>query len=176
MRRYVMDPLVFLVEQKHTNGQIATEHYNRNLLRKSFKIWRSETKNGLEVKLELSITIWRRNLLWYVFKNWLEATRNESRKYQVAIDFYEFRLQDKCLKIWCERAIESKFRESENWQVANLHNENRLKLDCFKKWRKFLEISDDIKESDRTRDFWRTLVQRVVPDFDPKQRGVMIDD
>ncbi|XP_043270515.1 coiled-coil domain-containing protein 191 [Venturia canescens] len=176
MRRYIFDPLILLIEQKQKNRKIAVEHYDRNLLRKSIEFWRTETKNLLEVKLELSVTIWRRNLLWYAFKNWLEATRSEGKKAQVAVDFYELQLQDKCLKIWCDRAMESKLRDSENCQLAVLHSENRLKLGCFKKWRKFLDISGDVKESDRTRNLWRELVQRVVPDFDPKQRGVMIDD
>lgn len=167
---------MLLVELKHNNMKIAMDHYNVYLQRKAFEAWRTDTNNQRAIKMELSIGVWRRNVLWYAFRNWREMAKSASEQRQVAADFHELRLQERCLKTWCKLTVEAKVRDLENVQLANSHAEKKLTIMYFYKWRKYVKIADEVKESDRRRDQWRSLVQRVVPDFDPKQRGVIIDD
>ena len=176
LRRYVMDPFSMLIDLKHNHMKIATDHYDKTLLRKVIDAWQTETDNQRAIKLELSISIWRRNILWNTFRNWRDAAKSERKNNQVAADYYDMKIQERCLRTWCRRTVEAKIQDLENDQLANSHFEARLMIVCFKNWRKYVDIADEVKESDRRKDQWRELVQRVVPDFDPKQRGVIIDD
>jgi len=43
-------------------------------------------------------------------------------------------------------------------------------------WKKYPEIAPVIMERKRIRNMWREIVQEVIPDFDPRQRGVILED
>ena len=138
--------------------------------------WRAKTDEQIKIKEELAISVYQRNLIWYSFSDWRQYTLKERQKYQVASDFYDMKVQAKILKIWRIRTLEMKVLEEEKEQIARDHYERKLKMKFFYFWRRFPEISEEVKESEKQRREWRELVQRVIPDFDPRQRGVAIDD
>ncbi|XP_015591593.1 trichohyalin [Cephus cinctus] len=176
LRRYVMKPFTILIEIKYNNIKKANDHYGLTSLRKTFMAWKIESQRQHDMKVELAESIYHRNLMWRMLKAWTKYTEDGKHKYQVAGDFYEMRLQQKYLKSWCTSAFESKMRTLENEQLAHDHHRRRLRVKYLEKWKRYPEIAKEVQESERTKDKWRELVQRVVPDFDPKYRGVMIDD
>ena len=115
-------------------------------------------------------------MLWAAFSDWRKYTSEERQKYHVASDFYDMKVQAKILKTWWLRTFEIKALNKEKEEIARDHYEWRLKMRFFSLWKRFPEISAEVKESERQKEEWRELVQRVIPDFDPKQRGVAIDD
>lgn len=164
------------MNQKYNYTEKATNHYNDTLLRKTFIAWKLETEEQKKIKEELAISVYERNLLWSSLSGWKKYTSEERQKYDVASDFYDMKVQAKTLKIWWLRTFEIKALEEKKEEMARDHYEYRLKMRFFYLWRRFPEISDEVKESERQKREWRELVQRVIPDFDPRQRGVAIDD
>ncbi|XP_012252612.2 calponin homology domain-containing protein DDB_G0272472 [Athalia rosae] len=176
LRRYMMEPFFRLIEMKYNYIKTADEHYHSTLLRRTLATWAKESRDRIAVKVELASTVYRRNLLWYLFRDWREFARGEAKKMQVATDFYDMRLQEKCLRMWNERSVRSKIQFLDDEQAAREHYIKRLRTKFFARWKDFPKISRQIKEREKRKDKWRELVQRVIPDFDPKQRGVAIED
>lgn len=151
-------------------------HHNEKLYKKVFFAWKLEIDQQHEIKEELAISIHERNLICSSFFNWRNYTFEERRKYYVASDFHDLKVQTKIFKIWFTQTLESKILHKENEQIARDHCEMKLKKKFFHLWIRYPEISEEIKESERQKKEWRKLIQRVIPDFDPKHRGVAIDD
>ncbi|XP_012285671.1 caldesmon isoform X2 [Orussus abietinus] len=175
LRRYIMDPLILLIEMKYDYIKKAQKCYTQILLRRVFKAWHAETLRQGRIKMELVITVHERNMLWHALIHWRKLTKLETQKYQTAIDFHDMRVMVRCMKVWYNRTLESKMEELKKQRLAEEKYEQTLKQKYFKMLKKYLQIAGEIEESERRRDKWRELVQRVVPDFDPKQRGVAID-
>jgi len=176
LRRYIMEPFIALVEMKNNSISKAEDHYKRRLLRKTFVRWKMETKHQSQIKIELAIMLYNRNLLWYALREWQEMLKETRRKEQVAIDFSDMRLQNKCFTLWKIKTIEYKTERLKSERLASKHYEERLKSKYFNMWKRYPKIVPDIKESERIKDTWREIVQEIIPDFDPRQRGVILED
>nr|XP_012222305.1 PREDICTED: trichohyalin [Linepithema humile] len=176
LRRYIMEPFIALVETKNNRMNKAENHYRRCLLRKVFMRWRMETECQTQIKTELAISLYNRNLLWHALQTWKEFAKEERRKEQVAKDFSDMKLQNKCFKLWKIKTMEYKAERLKNERLALEHYEEKLKIKYFNMWKKYPKIVPQIMESERMRNTWREIVQEVIPDFDPKQRGVILED
>lgn len=176
LRRYIMKPFIALVEMKNNYIKKAENHYKRCLLQKTFVGWRLETERQSQIKIELVTSVYNRNLLWYALQEWKEMAREERRKEQVAKDFFDMKLQSKCFKLWKMKTVEYKTERLKTERLALEHYEEKLKARYFNMWKKYPKIVPDILESERIRNTWREMVQEVVPDFDPRQRGVILED
>lgn len=172
----MMEPFFRLIEMKYNYIKRADKHYHDSLLRRTLTIWSNETRERISVKVDLATGVYGRNLMWYAFRDWREFAKNEAKKYQVATDFYDLRLQVKCLRIWNEMTIESRVKYLDDEELAREHYRKRLRVKFFARWKDYPIISRRLKEKEKRKDKWRELVQRVIPDFDPKQRGVAIED
>lgn len=176
LRRYIMQPFVALVERKTNYISKANDHYERRLLQKAFTSWRLETEHQNQMRMELAISLYNRNISWCMLQRWREFAREEKRKEQVAKDFSDMRLQNKCFKVWKIRTVEYKAERLKNEHLASEYYEEKLKIKYFYMWKRYPKIVPDIAESERVKNSWREIVQEVVPDFDPRQRGVLIED
>ncbi|XP_046418993.1 calponin homology domain-containing protein DDB_G0272472 [Neodiprion fabricii] len=176
LRRYMMEPFFRLIDTKYNYIKIADDHYQGSLLRRTLGIWLKETHERISVKMDLASAVYNRNILWYVFRDWRDFTRSEAKKMQVATDFHDMRLQEKCLRAWNAKTVESKVQTLNDEQLAREHYGKRLRAKYFARWKDYPTIAWDMKEKEKRKDKWRELVQRVIPDFDPKQRGVAIED
>ncbi|XP_046739132.1 trichohyalin [Diprion similis] len=176
LRRYMMEPFFRLIDTKYNYIKIADDHYHGSLLRRTLGIWLKETHERISVKMDLASAVYNRNILWYAFRDWRDFARSEAKKMQVATDFHAMRLQEKCLRVWNAKTVESKIQTLNDEQLAREHYRKRLRAKYFAKWKDYPTIARDIKEKEKRKDKWRELVQRVIPDFDPKQRGVAIED
>lgn len=176
LRRYVMQPFVALVERKTDNISRANDHYERRLLRKAFASWRTEAERQSQIKIELATSWYKRNISWCMLQRWREFAQEEKRKVQVAKDFSDMRLQNEYFKLWKIRTVECKAERLENERAASEHYDDKLKIKYFYTWTRYSKIVPCIAESERVKNAWRQMVQEVVPDFDPRQRGVLIED
>ncbi|XP_014468037.1 PREDICTED: calponin homology domain-containing protein DDB_G0272472 [Dinoponera quadriceps] len=176
LRRYVMQPFVALVERKTNNIGKANDHYERRLLGKAFAGWRLETERQSRMKIELAASLYDRNISWCMLQRWRGFAMEEKRKEQVAKDFSDMRLQNKCFELWKIRSVEYKAERLRSERMASGYYEEKLKIKYFYMWRRYPKIAPDIAESERVKNTWREIVQEVVPDFDPRQRGVLIED
>ncbi|KAL2741396.1 golgin subfamily A member 6-like protein 1 [Vespula maculifrons] len=175
-RHYVIGPFKKLIEIRNNNIQKANDHYKKLLLLQTFTVWKRRTKEQYEVKLELAISLYDRNLLWYTFKHWTNMVKEQSTKHQVAKDFYDMKLQEKCFLALRSIVNELKLEYLKNVQMAQEHYDSKLMNKYFNKWRDYPTIAEMIKESEKQRNKWREIVQKIVPDFDPKERGVALED
>lgn len=176
LRRYIMEPFIALVETKKNHISKAENQYKRCLLRKAFVRWRMEAECQTEIKTELAVSLYNRNLLWHTLQTWKEFAKEERRKEQVAKDFSDMKLQNRCFKLWKIKTVEYKTERLKNERLALEHYEGKLKIKYFNMWKKYPKIVPEILESERMKNMWREIVQEVIPDFDPKQRGVMLED
>lgn len=176
LRRYIMEPFIVLVETKNNHMNKAEDHYKRRLLRNAFMRWRIETECQIQIKIELAVSLCNRNLLWYALQTWKEFVKEERRKEQVAKDFSDMKLQNKCFKLWKIKTVDYKAKRLKNERLALEHYKEKLKIRYFNMWKKYCKIVPEIAESERLRNTWREIVQEVIPDFDPRQRGVILED
>ncbi|KAM0735710.1 Coiled-coil domain-containing protein 191 [Formica fusca] len=176
LRRYVMEPFIALIEMKNNYINKAEDHYKRCLLQKAFVRWKIETERQSQIKTELAISLYNRNLLWYMLQKWKEMAREERQKKQVAKYFSDMKLQNKCFKLWKIKTVEYKAERLRTERLALEHYEKKLKTRYFNMWKRYPKIVPDILESERIKNTWREIVQEVVPDFNPKQRGVILED
>lgn len=176
LRRYIMEPFIALVEIKKNYINKAEDHYKRCLLKKAFVRWKMETDRQNQIKIELAVSLYNRNLLWYALQEWKEMAREERRKEQVAKDFSDMKLQNKCFKLWKVKTVEYKAERLKAESLALKHYEEKLKARYFNMWKRYPKIVPDILESERIKNTWREIVQEVIPDFDPRQRGVILED
>ncbi|XP_011702108.1 PREDICTED: trichohyalin [Wasmannia auropunctata] len=172
LRRYI----TALVEKRNNDMRKADDYYKRCLLQKVLVMWRMETERRGKIKSELATTLYNRNLLRYALQKWKDVVQEERRKGQVARDFCDMRLQNKYFKMWKLKVMEYKVEQLKRERLALQHYEERLKIKYFNMWKRYPEMVPVIMERKRVRDMWREIVQEVIPDFDPRQRGVILED
>lgn len=176
LRRYIMKPFVILIEELRGNIKKAEDHYREKLTKKIFTTWKIEIENRNKIKIDTVKSIYNTKLILRIFREWKQEVRELKLKYQVAIDFYDMKLLDNFFKLWQVIAIELKTKtEIKEKLIMNIY-ENKLKVKYFNTWKKYLTIAINIKESEKRKDELRQLVLKVIPDFDPKQRGVISED
>lgn len=175
LRRYIMEPFMALVETKNRYMIKAKDHYERCLLQRTFASWKTETKCQIQIKTESAISLYNRNLSWYTLQKWKQEAKEEKRRQQVAKDFADMKLQNKYFKLWKIKTVEYKAERMKKERSALKHYEERLKTKYFNMWKKYSQIVPNIMESDRIKNMWREIVQEVIPDFNPRQRGVVDD-
>ncbi|XP_076389644.1 uncharacterized protein LOC100874723 [Megachile rotundata] len=174
--RHCMRPLIALIELNKKNMKKAEDHYRERLTWKAFTAWKKEAETRCMIKTELANSIYSKNLIIRIFEQWRDTVKEANLKYQVATDFHDMKLLDKYFKLWHIKTVEFKTEEEKKIQIAYSHYENRLKIKYFNVWKKYITIVADIKESEKRKDELRQLVQKVIPDFNPKQRGVALED
>jgi len=172
LRRYI----TALIEKKNNAMKKAEDYYKRYLLQKVFMMWRMETERQNKIKSELATSLYNKNLLRYALQKWKEVVKEERRKDQVASDFCDMKLQNKYFKMWKIKAMEYKVEQLKRERLALQHYEKKLKIKYFNMWKRYPEIAPIIMERKRIRNMWREIVQEVIPDFDPRQRGVILED
>lgn len=176
-RKYLLRRcIIALVKKKNNNMKKAENHYKRCLLQKVFMRWKMETERQNKIKFELAISLYKRNLLRYVLQKWKKMVKEERRKDQVARDFFDMKLQNKYFKVWKIKIMEYKIERLKSERLALEHYKEKLKIKYFNMWKRYPEIVPIIRERKRIRNMWREIVQEVIPDFDPRQRGVILED
>ncbi|XP_076629362.1 uncharacterized protein LOC143345794 [Colletes latitarsis] len=176
LRHYVIEPLIILIEEKKNNIKKVDNHYRKNLIRKVFIAWKENTETQSTIIIETAEIYYNRSLMRKIFENWKKMAKETRLKYQVAIDFYDMKLLDRYFKLWKIIVSELKTQYEKKKKLASNHYERNLKTRYFYMWKKYLVIAVHIKESEKRKDELRQLVQTVIPDFDPKQRGVALED
>lgn len=176
-RKYLLRRcIIALVEKKNNDMKKAEDYYRRCLLQKVFVMWKIETERQNKIKSELAVLLYNRNLLRCTLQKWKEIVREQRKKDQVARDFSDLKLQNKYFKVWRIKAVEYKVERSKSERLALKHYEAKLKTKYFNMWKRYPEIMPLIMERKRIRNTWREIVQEVIPDFDPRQRGVILED
>ncbi|XP_011866590.1 PREDICTED: trichohyalin [Vollenhovia emeryi] len=176
-RKYLLRRCIAaLVEKKNNDMKRADDHFKRCLLQKVFVTWKMETERQNKIKSELATSLYDRNLLLYTLQKWKQAVKEQRSKDQVARDFSDMRLQRECIKVWKLKAVESKAERLRSERLASEHYEGKLRSKYFDMWKKYPEAVPIIMERRRMRNKWREIVQEVIPDFDPRQRGVILED
>ncbi|KAK9307873.1 hypothetical protein QLX08_001937 [Tetragonisca angustula] len=176
LRHYIMEPFIIFIEELRINTKKAEDHYKEKLTKKIFTIWKKEVDIQYKMKTEVVESFYNTNLTTRIFKEWKEEVKELNSKRQVAVDFHDMKLLDKYFKLWQVTILEYKARFEEKRKLVIKFCENRLKVKYFGIWKKYLTIAADIKESEKRKNELRQLVQEVIPDFDPKQRGVALED
>lgn len=176
-RKYLLRRcIIALIEKKNNDMKKAKDYYKRRLLEKVFVMWKLETERQNKIKSELAISLYNRNLSQYVLQKWKGVMKEERRKDQVARDFSDMRLQNKYFKVWKIKAMKYKVEQLKSERLALKYYEEKLKIKYFNMWKRYPEIVPVIMERKRIRNMWREIVQEVIPDFDPRQRGVILED
>lgn len=176
LRHYIMEPFIIFIEELRINTKIAEDHYKEKLTKKIFTIWKKEVDIQYKMKTEVVESFYNTNLTTRLFKEWKQEVKELNSKCQVAIDFHDMKLLDKYFKLWQVTILEFKVRFEKKRKLIIKIYENGLKVKYFGIWKKYLTIVEDIKESEKRKNELRQLVQEVIPDFDPKQRGVALED
>ncbi|KAK1126325.1 hypothetical protein K0M31_004952 [Melipona bicolor] len=176
LRHYIMEPFIIFIEELRINTKIAEDHYKEKLTKKIFTIWKKEVDIQYKMKTEVVESFYNTNLTTRLFKEWKQEVKELNSKCQVAIDFHDMKLLDKYFKLWQVTILEFKVRFEKKRKLIIKIYENGLKVKYFGIWKKYLTIVADIKESEKRKNELRQLVQEVIPDFDPKQRGVALED
>lgn len=171
-----MKPFIIFIEELRINTKKAEDHYREKLTKKIFTIWKKEVDIQYKMKTEVAESVYNTNLTTRIFKEWKQEVKELNSKRQVAIDFHDMKLLDKYFKLWQITTLEIKTRFEEKRKLVIKIYENTLKVKYFGIWKKYLTIAADIKESEKRKNELRQLVQEVIPDFDPKQRGVALED
>lgn len=176
-RKYLLRRcMTVLVEKKNNDMKKAEDYYKRRLLQKVFVMWKMETERQNKIKSELAISLYNRNLSWHALRKWKEIVKDERKKDQVARDFSDMKLQNKWFKVWKLKAVEYKVEQLKKERLALEHYKEKLKNKYFNMWKRYPEMVPIIVERKRIRNMWREIVQEVIPDFDPRQRGVILED
>uniref|UniRef100_A0A6V7KMR1 Sfi1 spindle body domain-containing protein n=1 Tax=Bracon brevicornis TaxID=1563983 RepID=A0A6V7KMR1_9HYME len=175
LRNYIIKPLTRMVEEKYHYLDIADDHYKRSVMKKSITTWQSYAQNTIDRRLKLCISVYNKKILNASFTKWMNYTNERIEIYEEICKYYTKHLQTKCFTFWHDRVHDIKFKYLEDEQWAMNYYRDKLSAKFFKYWRKYVEISDEIKESERRKDKWRSLVQQVIPDFCPGYRGVLLD-
>lgn len=176
-RKYLLRRcIIALVKKKNNDMKKAEDYYKRCLLQKVFMRWKMEMERQNKIKFELAISLYNRNLSRYVLQKWKKMVKEERRKNQVAKDFFDMSLQNKCFKVWKIKTVEYKIELLKSEHLALEHYKEKLKIKYFNMWKRYPEIVPIIRERKRIRNMWREIVQEVIPDFDPRQRGVILED
>ncbi|XP_024871056.1 trichohyalin [Temnothorax curvispinosus] len=176
-RKYLLRRcIIALVEKKNNDMKKAEDYYKRCLLQKVFMMWKVETERLNKIKSELATSWYNKNLLRYALRKWKEVVKEEKRKDQVARDFSDMRLQNKCFKVLKIKAVQYKVEQLKRERLALDHYEEKLKNKYFDMWKRYPEVLPTIMERKRIRNKWREMVQEIIPDFDPRQRGVILED
>ncbi|KAL0119814.1 hypothetical protein PUN28_007924 [Cardiocondyla obscurior] len=176
-RKYLLRRcIIALIEKKNNDMKKAENYYKRCLLRKVLMTWKIETEYQNKIKSELAISVHNRNLSWKALQKWKEIVKKERKKNQVAKDFSDMKLQNKYFQIWKIKSVQYKMEQLKNERLALQHYEEKLKVKYFNMWKRYPEIVPIIMERKRIRNMWREIVQEVIPDFDPRQRGVILED
>ncbi|XP_003424168.1 trichohyalin [Nasonia vitripennis] len=173
-RRYVLEPLNKLVEERYKRLQRADQHYVETILTKTFLAWKEEWMEQQKAKLELANKMHRHNLLWYAFDDWKTFALSIKLKYQVATDFSDMKIQAKYVKVWQALCAELRKKMKEKEAVAIKRHEDRLKLIYFTMWKQYTSMSEDIKEREQRRDEWRDLIKKFIPDSPSPKRSLDI--
>lgn len=176
LRRYIIEPLIALIEEKKSNIKKADNHCRANLTRKVFIAWKGETETRCKIVTETAESFYNRRLTARMFGKWKRITKEVNLKYQVAIDFYDMKLLGRYCKSWQTITLESKAQYKRKEKLASNRYENKLKVRYFYRWKKYLTIAANVTESEKRKDELRQLVQTLIPDFDPRQRGVALED
>lgn len=171
-----MEPFVALVEMKNHHTKKADDYFKRQLLQKTFVKWRIETERQNQIKIELATSLYNSNILWCALQRWREMTNEERKKKQVANDFFDMKLQNQYFKLWKIKFIHYKTKQLKNEHLALEHYEQSLKIKYYNIWKRYSRLVPDIIESERMKDTWREIVQEIIPDFNPRQRGVILED
>lgn len=173
-RKYALEPLGNLVEQRHNYLQTADQHYGSTLLVKIFSAWKSDYFDQRAVKLQLAAKLYQRNLLWYSFDDWRNYALDMKQKYQVAVDFCEMKLQSRFIRAWYQLHCRVKEEEHRKEVKAQRHYDRRLKEMFFGIWKQYMEIADDVNQRENRRDEWRDLIKKFIPNDIPKWKNVTL--
>ncbi|XP_076297639.1 uncharacterized protein LOC143217344 [Lasioglossum baleicum] len=176
LRRYLIDPLTSLVEQKKSNARKADDWYRRSLIGRTFVVWRTVTETERETRIAIAESFYQRSLVMSAFGEWKRMAKEVNSKHQVATDFCDMKLLDRYFGSWRTVTLELKAERKRNEELADGHCEQRLKARYFHTWRKYLAIAADIAETEKRKEELRQLVQTVIPDFDPRLRNVALED
>jgi hypothetical protein len=172
-QRYIVKPLTILVEEKNQRLEWAYGHYEGTLLAKVFIAWKKEWIDRQNDKLKLAKKCYRHNLLWDAFKDWRSLALDMQHKCQVALDFYDMKLQAKCFKAWHLLYYKISLIMHKKEAQAIKHSGRRVKRIYFNLWKKYILIADDIKDREKRRDEWRKLIRKFVPQS-PQQRNASL--
>lgn len=167
-RRYIKDLVHKLIKISDRHLKEATSHYKKSLLKKYFLSWELETKNQLLIKQDLCSSIYKRNILHRFLNEWKNSTNCEIKAQQVAHEFYNIKCREKYFKNLRRNFIENQIINVENKKIAESHFREKLRKKCFERWQKYLRISEEFKKIDERKEYWREIVQRIIPDYFPK--------
>ncbi|XP_063995936.1 coiled-coil domain-containing protein 191 [Diachasmimorpha longicaudata] len=176
LRKYVFTPLLRIIEEAKRYQEMADEHYSITLLKKTFTIWKKNTRDAIDLKLERCTEVYDMNILLRFFCEWASLAQKNINKYKIAWNFYTSRLRAKYFRVWYTEVLEMRLKALGTLQFVMNHYDEKIKLKYFRMWQRYTKLSDDMNESDRQKEKWRALVQHVVPNFCPKYRGVIRDD
>ncbi|XP_076766117.1 uncharacterized protein LOC143432976 [Xylocopa sonorina] len=176
LRRYIMKPFTMLIKEKQNNIRKANDYYKEKLLKRLFAVWRKEAKIQYEIKVEIAETFYNENLVTKIVKEWKQMVKEASSKYQVATDYHNMKLANKYFKLWQIITLELKTEYEKKKMLVDDIYRTKLKVRYLGIWKKYLTIIANIKESEERKNNLRKLVQKVIPDFDPIQRGVALDN
>ncbi|XP_076655615.1 uncharacterized protein LOC143360546 [Halictus rubicundus] len=176
LRRYLIDPLTSLVEQKKSNARKADDWYRRSLIGRMFVVWRTVTGTERETRIAIAESFYQRSLIASAFGEWKRMAKEVNSKHQVATDFCDMKMLDGYFASWRTVTSVLKAERKRKEELADGHWEQRLKATYFYTWRKYLAIAADIAETEKRKDELRQLVQTVIPDFDPRLRNVALED
>ncbi|CAL7934616.1 unnamed protein product [Xylocopa violacea] len=176
LRRYIIKPFVLLIKEKRNNIRIADDYYKEKLIKKLFIAWKKEAEIQYEIKAEIAESFYNENLVKKIVKEWKQMVKEANSKYQVAADYYNMKLANKYFKLWQIITLELKAEYEKKKVLVDDIYKTKLKARYLGIWKKYLTIVADIKESEKRKNDLRKLVQKIIPDFDPKQRGVALED
>lgn len=175
LKNYFLVPFKFVLRLKKDDFDRATNFYNNSLLSRYFCSWKKVAKTTSELRISSATFFADKKLLSKVFVCFRTSLLETRNNFQVAQDFSEIKLLIRTLESWKSYVVEEKEKNVEREKMALEHDKKRILKLSFCRWFRYLEIAEELRESERRKDELRALVQQVIPDFDPKRRGVAID-
>ncbi|XP_034950431.1 coiled-coil domain-containing protein 191-like [Chelonus insularis] len=156
--------------------QLMKKQYNNRIMKKMFLCWKYNTDKQINEKSNFYENIYEQKLLKNNFQSWRILTINRIERRRTIEKHYSSRLQKYFFSKWISVTVSLKIVNIENYRKAENFDNNKTMSRYFKLWRKYIQVLDKIKDSDKRKSLLRQLVLTVIPDFAPEVRGVCIDD
>lgn len=169
LKRIGMEGFKRLLKRKHDNIK-KCEELRRSLYKKTFfQAWFSLHRILKARRNQKADELYEKILKRNYMKLWQHYVYEERSKYNVAVDYNEFKITENLFHQWWLYTQRMQMIEEAKMRQAKSHHEWHLKwkvLDC---WQRLPQILQLERETEERRQRWRLKIWELLPDYTPNR-------
>ncbi|KNC33839.1 hypothetical protein FF38_08988 [Lucilia cuprina] len=169
LKRIGMESFKRLLQRKRDNLK-KCEELRRSLYKKTyFQAWFSLYRILKARRNQKADELYEKILKRQYLQIWLQYVYEERSKFNVAVDYHEFKLSESMFRQWWTYTKRMQMVEETKMKQAVSHHEWHLKwkvLDC---WQRLPQILQLEKETEERRQRWRLKIWELLPDYTPNR-------